>query len=112
MHYLFVFIFILSNLLNFSGRMGITEEGVPFREVLKKVSSGLPGGPVFFFLEEEEIDNSDKDEEPVWEGDLSSANSPFVNFSFAVVFKPLYLIRKGKVGSAIPLFLLLRNFRL
>jgi hypothetical protein len=61
MQYLFISIFVLSNLLNFSTQMGSSKGVTKGLTVRKKASSGIAVASVEFFLEETE-DNKEQEE--------------------------------------------------
>lgn len=113
MQYLFISIFVLSNLLNFSTQMGCLKGDQKGQTIRKKVNSGIAAASVEFILEETE-DNKEQEEHDSPDIHGGSFQGLLTGFTRNVIqFLGSYQT-SGISDTCVPakIFLLLHNIRI
>jgi len=112
MHYLFVFVFVFSNLLNYSSLCGAINGIQNFGYVLSEAKKGHPALLEVFFLEEE-IEDSEVGESKsaLSNGDLTTSQS-LVHKAIYCLFTGINILIEGRNLEFQPLYLWFQNFRI
>ena len=113
MQYLFISIFVLSNLLNFSSQMGSAKGDGKELTIEKKAISGIALASVEFFLEETE-DNKEQEEHDSPEIHSGALPGPFAGYVYGVV-RTLVSSQNDGISRAhlqTKIFLFLHNIRI
>ncbi len=113
MQYLFISIFVLSNLLNFSSQMGSAKSEGKELTIEKKAISGIALASVEFFLEETE-DNKEQEEHDSPEIQSGALPGPFTGLFYGVV-RTLVSNQNDEISGAhlhTKIFLFLHNIRI